>query len=79
MIDFIIENYYVLYCQNYQNMVHLGFIIHQIILVFISLLQEQKKTSLLIELQQLHQQIDEINSGDAVWDLLQSLEALKVF
>ncbi|XP_073111038.1 uncharacterized protein [Elaeis guineensis] len=38
---------------------------------------EQKKTSLLIELQKLRHQIDEINSSDAVRDLLRSLESLK--
>ncbi|XP_019705117.2 uncharacterized protein [Elaeis guineensis] len=40
-------------------------------------LVEQKKTSLLIELQKLRHQIDEINSSDAVRDLLRSLESLK--
>nr|XP_029118937.1 coiled-coil domain-containing protein 93 isoform X5 [Elaeis guineensis] len=38
---------------------------------------EQKKTSLLIELQKLRHQIDEINSSNAVRDLLRSLESLK--
>nr|XP_019705117.1 coiled-coil domain-containing protein 93 isoform X2 [Elaeis guineensis] len=40
-------------------------------------LVEQKKTSLLIELQKLRHQIDEINSSNAVRDLLRSLESLK--
>lgn len=47
--------------------------------VFMSLLQDKRKTDVLNETKLLHQRIDERNWGDAVQDMIRMLKIVKVY